>query len=926
MKIGDKVTLAASVDAGAGVTDRTVQWSSSNVAVVTVDQQGVVTAVAGGTASVIAKATANPSVSGAAVITVGANVNATVTIAGVNQTTCSVLGCTSTPANIAAITGQIDVTLNVDPGTQTLQGVDLVMNCAAPANSGVDTVVASQNLGADKTPLAGEAASAPVQLSFNTASFNATTGAVSFHNGNCTLKGKARTAAGTQSGANTEQLVLVNPDVIVGTMASSKSANDKGGLSWHGGDVTIAITPVFFTAGRTAATQTINFESGTFTANAAGPQSATFLDTNDPASTNPLNINGITDGSADEELSVTIVDNSGNQFQNANGSIVTAASYLANPAAGGIAPFGGTNPPFRLDTQKPVAGTIALANNADQGTTGSGYIGAAFKFSADSASGYRGPDATAGNQTRNLDHGGVDNVAVVFQQGTSATSSFTTVTNTANLSETVSATTDVLRQITTDALGNADTSYANGAAFTSTVPAAAKFGVDKTPPTFTLTSGPSQHATAQALGGTGSYVVSIGDALSGPGVTQLVAMVRQQGSLSTSTTLPANGAVMTNGSENNGSSGGCVIGRFNTTQAAAGANALPVLERGGTTVGFCTPTPYLLTGGTTIAANFGATVEGYVTTEIVAIDQAANTAAPFVNTVLEDATNPTAGPGVDLPQSIAGGSSPVFPTIAADNLDVVGSFAQINYPGGGGITLEYGVVAGTGTAFDNVLTRSTTVTPGVTAFARNLQTSANPSTLTVGSATASAPTSVNVVVLDAASRAGQTGAINFSPTVAISQPTSNPWSSNFTAGFTIAANNANVTNCPASGCGPSGTTTPANPTTTTFTATAAGVSALLGNPFTTVQIWYQLPGGAWFLAGTTGPGSSRDTGVGGNRFWDFSFTWDPPAAAQPDQTGAIASLTPPNAGTIVVNVMAIGMNANGDALFTAPMVITLTNP
>ena len=40
MKIGDKVTLAASVDAGAGVTDRTVQWSSSNTAVVTVDAAG----------------------------------------------------------------------------------------------------------------------------------------------------------------------------------------------------------------------------------------------------------------------------------------------------------------------------------------------------------------------------------------------------------------------------------------------------------------------------------------------------------------------------------------------------------------------------------------------------------------------------------------------------------------------------------------------------------------------------------------------------------------------------------------------------------------------------------------------------------------------------------------------------------------------
>ncbi len=66
--------------------------------------------------------------------------------------------------------------------------------------------------------------------------------------------------------------------------------------------------------------------------------------------------------------------------------------------------------------------------------------------------------------------------------------------------------------------------------------------------------------------------------------------------------------------------------------------------------------------------------------------------------------------------------------------------------------------------------------------------------------------------------------------------------------------------------------------------------------------------------------------MGGNRFWDFSFTWDPPAAAQPDQLGAIASLTPPNAGTVVVNVLAIGINANGDALFTTSIPITLTNP
>src|SRR5262249_42119024 len=147
----------------------------------------------------------------------------------------------------------------------------------------------------------------------------------------------------------------------------------------------------------------------------------------------------------------------------------------------------------------------------------------------------------------------------------------------------------------------------------------------------------------------------------------------------------------------------------------------------------------------------------------------------------------------------------------------------------------------------NVLTRSTTVTPAVSLFARNLQNaSANPDGLATPTNASVGAQSVNVVVLDAAGRAGATGAITFNPTVAITQPSSNPWGAALNhqfpgpgAGFTIGANNPVVANCPAAGCGPSGTAAPTNPTTTTFTATAAGVSGQLGNPFSTVQIWYQ---------------------------------------------------------------------------------------
>ena len=64
--IGGTITLGVSVDAGAGVTVRTVSWSSSDPAVATVGAaDGKVTGVKAGTATIIAKSTKDPSVSGA---------------------------------------------------------------------------------------------------------------------------------------------------------------------------------------------------------------------------------------------------------------------------------------------------------------------------------------------------------------------------------------------------------------------------------------------------------------------------------------------------------------------------------------------------------------------------------------------------------------------------------------------------------------------------------------------------------------------------------------------------------------------------------------------------------------------------------------------------------------------------------------------
>src|SRR5581483_10446909 len=126
---------------------------------------------------------------------------------------------------------------------------------------------------------------------------------------------------------------------------------------------------------------------------------------------------------------------------------------------------------LRLDTEKPLAGSLALASNSDQGTAANGFLGTNFRFATDSAAGFRGPNATAGNQTRNLDQRsgrpGVDVVTYQFLSATSASGTFTPVTTTTALGESNTNTGFVLLQIATDALGNADTAFANGADVTA---------------------------------------------------------------------------------------------------------------------------------------------------------------------------------------------------------------------------------------------------------------------------------------------------------------------------------------------------------------------------------------------------------------------------------------------------------------------------
>src|SRR5262249_10397646 len=112
---GDKITLAVSVDADAGVADRTVTWSSSNTAIANVDQNGVITAgTTAGTTTIIATSKADQTVKGATLVTVVPASNgapATVSVVSINGTYTASGPATTNSCNF---NGAVDITLNVD--------------------------------------------------------------------------------------------------------------------------------------------------------------------------------------------------------------------------------------------------------------------------------------------------------------------------------------------------------------------------------------------------------------------------------------------------------------------------------------------------------------------------------------------------------------------------------------------------------------------------------------------------------------------------------------------------------------------------------------------------------------------------------------------------------------------------------------------
>jgi hypothetical protein len=629
LPVGQTLQMIAVVNADSGVAT-TVTWSSSDQAKATVSATGLVTAVASGSVAIQACSTVSTGVCGAATVTIPNVIPATITI---GQITNTVVGTGEVPVNVNNVAGQINVSLNFEPGSTPAQRVELLLSTASG-----DSVVQTQTFSiaqwaalVEKAQESGdELAAVVLQMSVNTAAFDATTGKVSFFNGTHTLKARAVLQGGNQVASTDRTLIFNNNSGFIATLTTDNGTdpataiNTTTGLQWLGGNVVIKLVGVSYVSGTTVASVGFTVLGKVRTAT-------------------------LTDGVATLTWSEGTTWTAGNtgvggyMSPAVGDSVVTAPSAVLSdgqsvpvPAVGSILLNGTGGTPalqvVRVDNVVP-GGTAANPSAAVQpaltlAAVTNPWLNAAATF----APGKLGVPTQSSLNGTDL---GVDAVKATFY-ATAANGSLpasacdvtglTVVTTGASLTES-SATVYLIRVVFEDALGNETCLDLGLAGFPAPV------GADFTAPTGTIT-GPAANTGFNVL--PGNFAVTASDNASG---FDLVAPL-----LVTMTRLEADGSV------------DCEIGS-GTGCTTAAARAL------------------------TFDATDGSNLEGYYTTTIVLADQAGNTVTLVTARVyLYDATLPAFTGGISLPALISGAATNTFAATATDNLDLADIFGDVAYP------------------------------------------------------------------------------------------------------------------------------------------------------------------------------------------------------------------------------------------------------
>ncbi|MFA6167656.1 MAG: hypothetical protein WC700_13640 [Gemmatimonadaceae bacterium] len=867
---GASITFTAAVNADAGLAT-TVTWSASAG---TVTAAGVFTAPATANPgiSVCATSTVDAGKKGCATVVVSppaATFPATVSIASITT------GALNVPVNPLAVAGQMDVTLNINPGTQTISKVELLVGGVV---AGSQTFTAAQSAAlryAADEAIAAQTTFPQVVFSVNTAAFNATTGVPTYLNGSQAVQAKLyTTAGGTTSAASasvTQNLVFANVNAFAFTTTvggTTATANDAAGYRYTKGDVSISLLPVSYT-GVAAAAITANFgtvacnnnaiqPSKALTAPAAGAYAwtATWANSGTAGAANVRNyeFNSVACAAAyltGESVSVVAA-------QDANGNPFTTTAL---PIAGGAG--------FRLDNRPPNAAAALAVGNTIINPNGRAlsWVNDAVSFVTIGGAGKDGMIAAAVADGA----GAVGGVTYAAKVGaTQATAKAAAdISNPTTLAAAATNADYCLLQYAQDALGNRT---ADPAACLQT------FGVDRAAPTIAYSGGITANSRFAAAPGAGNeFIVTVND----------TGLVGNSGMLPAA---PATGKVMFRGNGNTAAQT-CFVGAWASPTcsevALAVAPAIP------------------LYGTATMAGTLGNSVstEGYYTFTGTAFDAAGNSATVASRTTLVDATAATVG-AASGPLSVPTGYT--FPVSALVNeaLDIQSYWFNATYGAGvGAFAAPATLPQGTVTAVNGYNAATFINTNYQINSTYNLpvaiQATAPGVALTAVTAiTASATNQANTITT------GATAAIPVFGTAATAMSTVS-WTA-FTAAV-LPAGKLGISS------GLSTAATTARPASSTLSVTTTGATAVFNNPFSRVDFYgLNVAGTAWVYLGTTTASALTDDGA------VRTFTYSIPVSG-----ATVFAALGGAAATINQNVIAFGYKADGSVAMVNAAALVL---
>jgi hypothetical protein len=286
-----------------------------------------------------------------------------------------------------------------------------------------------------------------------------------------------------------------------------------------------------------------------------------------------------------------------------------------------------------------------------------------------------------------------------------------------------------------------------------------------------------------------------------------------------------------------------------------------------------------------------------------AVDQAGNQSTTLSINWYNDHDAPAVSGGVTIPNPI--NASSTFSLSAADSMDIAAGNGFLNYPALVKF-FETGTASPVGTAFDNALTRSSTISTGLTVFYRSLAAAAGG---TVPGTVGALPDVLGVRAIDVAGN------------LSVNQPVSLPAAN---IGTPVAISNTSTTNGITKFAIDSVKPNPVDATkSVTFFVSATAFSPTAGNPLSQVCFYFASPGGAeggaadasgaaageLIKIGCTSAGATTGDGVT-TRFFQYSFAWTPPArfygsSATIRAVGNTSALDALITDAVVVNVNAL---------------------